>query len=280
MPARGSRHVAARPARRYAPDDYRRQLRLRQLVPAGWGNRPTAPRSSAAWGSGGGSAYDRRLPIARTITAIEAARVPLERARTARPDRSRAGERGNSAGLSGTPGAARALLGVSEQTRSRGCSQNRRRLPPLRFSQPGSNGDPSWATNSKRWRSAPPWRSAPRARQSRRPAPPGYTGRNGACYARRCGQEPRVAYAPNNPVSGAAAGASAGAAEGAAAAGPVGAIVGGALGTAGGALAGTANMVTGAPVAPVYGSSAPPPAPGPCPAGHVLYQGHATSDKR
>ena len=81
------------------------------------------------------------------------------------------------------------------------------------------------------------------------------------------------AYAPNNPVSGAAAGANAGAAQGAAAAGPVGAIVGGALGTASGALAGTTNMVTGAPVAPVYGSSYAPAAPGPCPAGYALYQG-------
>jgi len=84
---------------------------------------------------------------------------------------------------------------------------------------------------------------------------------------------PGYAYAPGNPVSGAAAGASAGAAEGGAAAGPVGAIVGGALGTAGGALAGTANMVTGAPVAPVYGSSYAPAAPGPCPAGYSFYQG-------
>jgi hypothetical protein len=80
------------------------------------------------------------------------------------------------------------------------------------------------------------------------------------------------AYAPNNPVSGAAAGASAGAAQGEATAGPIGAIVGGALGTAGGALAGTANMVTGAPVAPVYGSA--PAATGPCPPGQVLYQGY------
>src|SRR3954467_3335307 len=79
------------------------------------------------------------------------------------------------------------------------------------------------------------------------------------------------AYAPNNPVSGAAAGASAGAAEGAAAAGPVGAIVGGALGTASGALSGTTNMVTGAPVAPVYGSSVAPAAPGVCPPGQMFY---------
>src|SRR4051812_25237171 len=106
--------------------------------------------------------------------------------------------------------------------------------------------------------------------------PAGYYWSAGGCYPEAAG-----AYAPNNPVSGAAAGASAGAAQGAAAAGPVGAIVGGALGTASGTLAGTTNMVTGAPVAPVYGSSAPPAAAygppgaayGPCPAGSVLYQG-------
>jgi len=70
-----------------------------------------------------------------------------------------------------------------------------------------------------------------------------------------------AAYAPSNPVSGAAAGGAAGAAAGGAAAGPVGAVVGGAVGTATGAAAGTANMVTGAPVA-TYGSSTPlAPAP-------------------
>ena len=96
---------------------------------------------------------------------------------------------------------------------------------------------------------------------------PGYYWSGGACYP----GGPSGAYAPNNPVSGAAAGANAGAAEGAAAAGPVGAIVGGALGTAGGALAGTANMVTGAPVAPVNNYA--PAAPGPCPPGYAFYQG-------
>jgi len=103
--------------------------------------------------------------------------------------------------------------------------------------------------------------------------PQGY-GWTGSVCAPMSG-DPGYAYAPNNPVSGAAAGASAGASQGAAAAGPVGAIVGGALGTASGTLAGTTNMVTGAPVAPVYGSSAPPApaAYGPCPAGSTLYQG-------
>jgi hypothetical protein len=98
---------------------------------------------------------------------------------------------------------------------------------------------------------------------------PGYYWSAWACYP---GPAPG-AYAPGNPVSGAAAGAAAGAQQGAAAAGPVGAIVGGALGTAGGALAGTANMVTGQPVAPVYGSSYPPAAAGPCPVGYAFYQG-------
>ena len=99
--------------------------------------------------------------------------------------------------------------------------------------------------------------------------PPGYYWSGGMCYP---GAAPAPgAYAPNNPVSGAAAGASAGAAQGAATAGPIGAIVGGALGTAGGALAGTANMVTGQPAATV-GTSVPP-APGACPPGFVLYQG-------
>ena len=97
---------------------------------------------------------------------------------------------------------------------------------------------------------------------------PGYYWSGGACYPNSA----PGAYAPNNPVSGAAAGASSGAQQGAAAAGPVGAIVGGALGTAGGALAGTTNMVTGAPAATV-GTTAPPPAPGPCPPGQMFYQG-------
>jgi len=102
--------------------------------------------------------------------------------------------------------------------------------------------------------------------------PAGYAWNGAACAP--MATAPGYSYAPGNPVSGAAAGASAGAAEGAAAAGPVGAIVGGALGTASGALSGTTNMITGAPVAPVYGSSAPPAAAyGPCPAGSVLYQG-------
>src|SRR5438874_13765129 len=82
-----------------------------------------------------------------------------------------------------------------------------------------------------------------------------------------------AAYAPSNPVSGAAAGGAAGAAAGGAAAGPVGAVVGGALGTATGAVAGTTNMVTGAPVA-TYGSSVPPPAAAPavvCEPGYTLY---------
>lgn len=99
--------------------------------------------------------------------------------------------------------------------------------------------------------------------------PPGYYFSAGMCYP---GTAPG-AYAPNNPVSGAAAGASSGAAQGSAAAGPVGAIVGGALGTAGGALAGTANMLTGQPAATV-GTSVPPAAQGPCAPGQVFYQGY------
>ncbi len=101
--------------------------------------------------------------------------------------------------------------------------------------------------------------------------PPGYALYGGVCQP--MGAPAPGAYAPNNPVSGAAAGAAAGAATGAAAAGPVGAIVGGALGTATGAVAGTANMVTGAPVA-TYGGSVPvAPAPGPCPPGYALSAG-------
>jgi hypothetical protein len=91
--------------------------------------------------------------------------------------------------------------------------------------------------------------------------PPGYSWYGGMC-------QPGGAYAPGNPVSGAAVGAASGAAAGGAAAGPVGAIVGGAIGTATGTVAGTANMVTGAPVA-TYGSSVPP-APA-CAPGYVLY---------
>jgi len=101
--------------------------------------------------------------------------------------------------------------------------------------------------------------------------PAGYAWNGAVCAPMTTA--PGYAYAPNNPVSGAAAGANAGVAEGAAAAGPVGAIVGGALGTAGGALAGTTNMVTGAPVAPVYGGSTPPAGYGPCPVGYTLYNG-------
>jgi hypothetical protein len=92
--------------------------------------------------------------------------------------------------------------------------------------------------------------------------PAGYTWYGGACH-------PAGAYAPGNPVSGAAAGAASGATAGSATAGPVGALVGGAIGTATGTLGGTANMVTGAPVA-TYGSSAPA-APGGCAPGYVLY---------
>ena len=94
--------------------------------------------------------------------------------------------------------------------------------------------------------------------------PPGYGLYGGVC------QPAGGAYAPGNPVSGAATGAAAGAASGEAAAGPVGAIVGGAIGTATGTLAGTANMVTGAPTV-AYGSSAPP-APA-CAPGYMLYSG-------
>ena len=72
--------------------------------------------------------------------------------------------------------------------------------------------------------------------------PPGYALSAGACQPMAAPAP--GAYAPNNPVSGAATGAAAGAAAGGAAAGPVGAVVGGALGTAGGALNGTANMLT------------------------------------
>lgn len=93
--------------------------------------------------------------------------------------------------------------------------------------------------------------------------PPGYALAGGVC-------QPAAAYAPNNPVSGAASGMASGAASGNAAAGPVGAIVGGAIGTATGTLAGTTNMVTGAPVA-TTGSSVPPAAV--CPPGSMLYQG-------
>jgi hypothetical protein len=94
--------------------------------------------------------------------------------------------------------------------------------------------------------------------------PAGYALYGGVC-------QPAGAYAPSNPVSGAAGGAASGAAAGGAAAGPVGAIVGGAIGTATGTVAGTANMVTGAPVA-TYGSV--PPAPvATCAPGWVLYSG-------
>jgi len=104
--------------------------------------------------------------------------------------------------------------------------------------------------------------------------PPGYALYGGVCQPAAA---PGYAYAPSNPVSGAAAGGAAGAAAGGAAAGPVGAVVGGAVGTATGAVGGTANMVTGAPVA-TYGSSTPPaPAPVAAPAktcgpGWVMYK--------
>jgi hypothetical protein len=102
--------------------------------------------------------------------------------------------------------------------------------------------------------------------------PPGYALYAGACQPMVAAPAPG-AYAPSNPVSGAAVGGATGAAAGGAAAGPVGAVVGGALGTATGAVAGTTNMVTGAPVA-TYGSSVPPPAAAPavvCEPGYTLY---------
>ena len=96
--------------------------------------------------------------------------------------------------------------------------------------------------------------------------PAGYSFYNGVC-------QPYAAYAPGNPVSGAATGAAAGAATGAAVGGPVGAVVGGAIGTATGTVAGTVNAATGAPVVG-YGSSYPPPAPAPvCGPGLVYYNG-------
>src|SRR5215472_6273836 len=55
----------------------------------------------------------------------------------------------------------------------------------------------------------------------------------------------QMAYAPSNPVSGAAAGGAAGAAAGGATAGPVGAVVGGAVGTATGAVTGATNEAVG-----------------------------------
>jgi hypothetical protein len=98
--------------------------------------------------------------------------------------------------------------------------------------------------------------------------PAGYALYGGVCQPAGA---PGYAYAPSNPVSGAATGAASGAAAGGAAAGPVGAIVGGAIGTATGTVAGTANMVTGAPVA-AYGGV--PPAPvATCAPGWVLYSG-------
>ncbi|MGE5269142.1 MAG: hypothetical protein ACM3JG_05660 [Thiohalocapsa sp.] len=94
--------------------------------------------------------------------------------------------------------------------------------------------------------------------------PAGYNYYGGVCQP--------YAYAPANPVSGAATGAAAGAATGAAVGGPVGAVVGGAIGTATGAAAGTVNAATGAPVA-AYGSSYPPPPAPACGPGYVLYNG-------
>lgn len=101
--------------------------------------------------------------------------------------------------------------------------------------------------------------------------PAGYALIGGVCRP-AAAPAPGYAYAPNNPVSGAAAGASQGAAAGAAAAGPVGAIVGGALGTATGAVAGTTNAIAGAPVMPAYGSSVPAPSPA-CGPGYTYYNG-------
>jgi hypothetical protein len=95
--------------------------------------------------------------------------------------------------------------------------------------------------------------------------PAGYAFAGGVCQP--VAAAPGYAYAPGNPVSGAAACGTAGAATGAATAGPVGAVVGGALGTAAGAVGGTANMVTGAPV---YATGAPA-AVATCPPGQMLY---------
>jgi hypothetical protein len=94
--------------------------------------------------------------------------------------------------------------------------------------------------------------------------PAGYSWYAGAC------QPAATAYAPGNPVSGAAVGGATGAAAGAAAAGPVGAVVGGAVGTAAGAVGGAANMATGAPVV-AYGSSVPPAPAVVCGPGLVFY---------
>jgi hypothetical protein len=96
--------------------------------------------------------------------------------------------------------------------------------------------------------------------------PVGYAYAGGVCQPVTAA--PGYAYAPSNPVSGAAAGGAAGAATGAATAGPVGAVVGGALGTAAGAVGGTANMVTGAPVYATAPAAKPVPT---CPAGTVFY---------
>jgi hypothetical protein len=87
--------------------------------------------------------------------------------------------------------------------------------------------------------------------------PAGYVYAGGVCQP--------TAYAPTNPVSGAAQGAAYGAAAGGAAGGPVGALVGGAVGTATGAVTGAANTAAGiAPgyPSPAYGTSYPPPAYG------------------
>ncbi len=99
--------------------------------------------------------------------------------------------------------------------------------------------------------------------------PAGYAMYGGVCQPAYAAPAPGY-YAPSNPVSGAAAGAAQGAAAGAATGGPVGALVGGAIGTATGTAAGTLNAVTGAPVAPAYGSTVPPSACGP---GYTLYNG-------
>src|SRR5258705_1808890 len=85
--------------------------------------------------------------------------------------------------------------------------------------------------------------------------PAGYTWYAGVCQPMAAPAP--GAYAPNNPVSGAATGAAAGAAAGGAAAGPVGAVVGRALGTAAGAGGGATNVVHGGPLV-AHSSSGPP----------------------
>ena len=102
---------------------------------------------------------------------------------------------------------------------------------------------------------------APSVAMAQYACPAGYAYSGGVCQP--------YAYAPSNPVSGAAAGGAAGAAAGGAAAGPVGAVVGGAIGTATGAVGGAANAAAGAPV---YGTSYPPP-PSACGPGYYWANG-------